>query len=85
MTANLLLTWLSYILLCHASSNISDGHKPTYELVISFFFSLGCSKVFFTAFYHASTKNCESQEFILGWPENIEDSSIESFDYYFNF
>ena len=29
-------TWLSYILLCHASSNTNKGHKPTYELVVSF-------------------------------------------------
>ena len=29
-------TGLSYILLCYASSITNEGHKPTYELVISF-------------------------------------------------
>ena len=49
-------------------SNTNEGHKLTYELVISFYFSLGSSEVFFTAC--PFTKNCESWEFIsISWAD----------------
>ena len=44
MTANLPN---DYKLLCHASSNTNEGHKPTYELVISFLWQ--CCPLHFTA------------------------------------
>ena len=54
-------TWLSYILLCHASSNTNEGHKPTYELVISFLWQW-CPLVFTAASIVGATHEHASED-----------------------
>ena len=54
-------TGLSYILLCYASSITNEGHKPTYELVISFLWQW-CPLVFTAASIAEATDEHASED-----------------------
>ena len=48
-------------LLCHTSSNTNEGHKPTYELVISFLWQR-CPLVFTAASIVGATHEHASED-----------------------